>query len=426
MRPALAEIDELKARLDEHASGIVAWEGQLRRDREAAAVHASVAMEGVPVTVEEVRRVLADDRPQSVSPADAELVSGYRKAMGYVQARAEDPDFEWSPELLKAVQHEVLAGRKGTGRYGDTRYVYNETTDELIFTPPQTGVSALVAEACDRMNVWKDHPALRAAWIHVAVAAIHPFKDGNGRTARILASLAMYEGGFKRPEFCSLEEWWGNYKRSYYDAFRCLGESFDPQRDVTTFIKAHVDAQRSQVRALELTGRTNRQIWTALTRLCERRGLPDRAMFALWAAYNGQDVTRPYYRSLTDISETSATSDFNGLRTADLLLPHGETRGRRYTAGPNLYPDLARELDLQNPERADRRAIVNALTQRLAKPSVPAPQTIHLPSIPSAEAWGTPTVTGWADSTFRAVVSGQGRVEAVDSKKNETDEGGGA
>jgi Fic family protein len=51
-----------------------------------------------------------------------------------------------------------------------------------------------------------EHPAIGAAWIHVAVAAIHPFKDGNGRASRVVASLAIYRGGFKLPEFTSLEE----------------------------------------------------------------------------------------------------------------------------------------------------------------------------------------------------------------------------
>jgi Fic family protein len=46
----------------------------------------------------------------------------------------------------------------------------------------------------------------------VAVAAIHPFRDGNGRVARVVASLAMYRGGFNLPEFTSLEEWWGRHR----------------------------------------------------------------------------------------------------------------------------------------------------------------------------------------------------------------------
>ncbi|HYK97575.1 MAG TPA: Fic family protein, partial [Candidatus Acidoferrales bacterium] len=225
LTPTLHELDELRDTLDARGPLALDWEGQLRRDLEASAVQASVELEGVAVTVEEVRRILAGDLPRRVSPQDAGLVQGYREAMRYVQSRADDRVFRWSSELLKAIHHRVLAGARDGGRYGGARFVTDQATGDLIYTPPQDNVSALVDEMCDHMNADRSHPALQAAWVHVAFAAIHPFRDGNGRTARILSSLAMYRGGFKRPEFCSLEEWWGTHKDSYYAAFRVLGTS---------------------------------------------------------------------------------------------------------------------------------------------------------------------------------------------------------
>ena len=98
----------------------------------------------------------------------------------------------------------------------------------------------------------------------LAGAAIHPFRDGNGRVARVVASLAMYRGGFKLPEFTSLEEWWGRHRTDYYRAFHCLGETFDRGADVTPFIRAHMEAQLHQVRALDLRERVQQRIWTAV------------------------------------------------------------------------------------------------------------------------------------------------------------------
>jgi Fic family protein len=362
---ALAEIDELRATLDARGPLPLAWEGQLRRDLEAAAVQASVEMEGVAVTVEEVRRILAGDTPGRVSAEDAALVQGYREAMTYVQSRADDPVFRWSSELLKAIHHRVLAARRGASRYGEARFVADRATGDVIYTPPQDDIAELVEALCDRMNSWDAHPALHAAWAHVAFAAIHPFKDGNGRTARILSSLAMYRGGYKRPEFCSLEEWWGTHKAGYYAAFACLGRAFDPSADVTPFVRAHVDAQRSQVRALALREETNRAIWTALTRVSDEAGLPDRAAFALWDAYQGREITRPYYRAVADVSQSAATMDFSRLRSASLLTPRGRTRGRSYGAGPRLFPLLAAAVGLRTDD-PDRAAIVQAVTERLA------------------------------------------------------------
>src|SRR5207245_7262704 len=110
-----ADIDGLRAQLDARGPLVIGWDGQLRRDLQAAAVQASVAMEGVPVTLEEVRRILVGDRPAEVAPENAQLVEGYRDAMVYVQARADDPVFEWSAELLKAIHHRIVAGRRDLG-----------------------------------------------------------------------------------------------------------------------------------------------------------------------------------------------------------------------------------------------------------------------------------------------------------------------
>ena len=369
-----ADLDALRAQLDARGPLVIGWEGQLRRDLQAAAVHASVAMEGVPVTVEEVRRILAGDRPQSVAVEAAEFVEGYRDAMVYVQTRADDPVFEWSPELVKAIHHHVLAGRRdlGAGRYGTARTIRNDATQELIFTPPQVDIDKWVEAICDQMNTWdrhgtRPHLAFRAAWVHVAFAAVHPFKDGNGRTARVLASLTMYRGGFKRPEFCSLEQWWGTHKDAYYAAFRCLGDTFDPSADVTPFVLAHAEAQRSQVRALALREETNRQLWVALGNVSAGSGIPDRAAFALWDAYNGREITRPYYRAITGISNASATQDFSALRAAGLLVPEGRTRGRKYVAGKRLFQVIANELGIEHSDQADRDVIINELTRRVGQ-----------------------------------------------------------
>src|SRR6266498_1958073 len=234
------ELDAWQTRLDNRGPLPRAWAGRLRRDLEAEAIAASTSMEGVPVTVEEVRRILAGDLPP--------------------ETKAEDV-----PQLLDG--------------------------------------------ACSRMEEGHAHPAIGSAWIHVAAAAIHPFGDGNGRASRVVASLAMYREGFKLPEFTSLEEWWGRHLSDYYSAFRCLGESFDPNADVTAFIQAHMQAQVSQVRALDLRERVQQRIWIAVEEAVATAGLDPRVANAVWDAFFGREVTPRYYRPLADVSPATATTD---------------------------------------------------------------------------------------------------------------------
>ena len=374
----LEELDTWKHLLDERAPLPRAWAGRLRRDLEAEAVAASTSMEGVPVTVEEVHRILAGDRPSTTTPEDAELVRGYRDAMGFALRRADDPGFRWDRGLLVALHDLILAGRfsEGAGRLRTAMaYVGNSATGELIFTAAEPGeVPALTDEAMEVMQAGHPHPAIGAAWVHLAIAAIHPFRDGNGRTARISASLAMLRGGSRLPEFTSLEEWWGRHLGDYYASFGNLGSVFDPDVDVTAFIRNHIQAQLHQIRALDLRERTQRQIWLVIEEAVDDAGLDARVANAVWEGFFGRDVTSRYYRELVDVGEVTAATDLKGTVAAGLLSAVGAGRGRHYVTGPDLYRLIGQRLGVDiddggEPARSQLIAILIARAQDSARRS---------------------------------------------------------
>jgi len=348
------------------------WEGRLRRDLEAEAVAASTRMEGVNVTVDEVRRILAGDQPPNVEPQDRRLVEGYRDAMNFVLRQADDPAFSWDRGLIVGLHDRVLAGRydHGAGRLrrDEQVWVTNRVTGEEVYLPPPgEQVDALVEEAVIQMRTGGSHSAVAAAWIHVAIAAIHPFADGNGRSARILASLAMYRGGLRRREFTSLEEWWGHHLDDYDGLFACLGSAFVRGTDVTPFVQGHLKAQVHQVRALDLRINAERQVWMAVEETAEDVGMDRRLANALWDAFFGRDVTAGYYRSLTDVSPATATKDLGTAVAAGLLASEGERRGRRYFASDRLYQAVADTLLIEiETAAAPRDRIVTELGRRLA------------------------------------------------------------
>lgn len=372
LQEASAEVDAWKRLLDYRGPLPRAWAGRLRRDLEVEAVAASTRMEGVNVTLEEVRRILAGEAPPEVEPEDRSLVEGYRNAMSFVLRQADDPAFSWDRGLVAGLHDRVMAGRFGLGA-GRVRteipvYIVNGRTGKQVFLPPPgERVQDLLQAACDRMKEGHAHPAIAAAWMHVAIAAIHPFKDGNGRSARILASLAMYRGDFKRPEFTSLEEWWGRHLDDYYRLFDCLGTEFTGDADVTPFILGHVEAQLHQIRALDLRVRAEQQIWTAVEEAADDASLDRRLANALWDVFFDRSVTAGYYRSLADVSAATATSDLAAAVSSSLLRAEGERRGRRYHAGERLYLVIARSLsipDIGTPETA-KDEIIAELTRRL-------------------------------------------------------------
>lgn len=363
---ACAELDAWAQRLDERILSR-RWAGRLRRAIEAEAVAASTSMEGVPVTVSDTLRILAGDPPESVAERDRALVLGYRDAMSFVQRRADDGNLRWDRELVVGVQDRVLAGdlSAGSGRLrGGAAWVRNDLSGQVVFESAEhEQVPRLVDEICRVVARADWHPAVTAAWLHVAVAAVHPFKDGNGRTARVLASLAMYRGGFRHPAFTNLEEWWGRHPSGYYAAFECLGARFDPGTDVTDFVRAHVQAQVSQVISLALRQRTEGWLWTTLENMLTDLGLPERLANALYDSVFERDVTTGYYRDLIELSAVTARNDLAAACAAGLLKAEGRTRGRRYLPGDRLLPLIAGALGSVEPEL---QPILDELLRRAA------------------------------------------------------------
>lgn len=346
---ALARVAELRERLDAQGPIPRIWKGRTRRDLEAEATAASTMLEGVAVTVDEARRILAGDRPVGVSAADADLVAGYRDAMHLVLARADASAFAWHSELLLAVHHRVLAVHhrvlagsysSGAGRLREGQnWLTNRASGERVYLPPPANaVPTLIEGLCAWANASDEPAAIQAAIVHVSLAGIHPFKDGNGRTARIAASLAMYRGGYRMPQFTSLEEWWGRHAESYYRSFDCLGDEWDPEADLSAFVEAHVSAQATQVEALSLRNATERALWTVLEDIAVHDlRLHERATHGLYDAFFAREVTNRYYRTVADVSGVTASHDLGKLVASGLLQSRGGGRSAHYIATPELY-----------------------------------------------------------------------------------------
>ena len=338
----IRRIEELRALLDAQGPLPRIWTGRTRRDLEAEAVAASTIMEGVAVTVDEARRILAGDKPSGVSAEDIDLVDGYRDAMRFVLARADADAFQWQSELVLSLHHHVLGGSfaKGAGRFRETQnWLTNKASEAQVYLPPSPeAVPLLIDDLMTWLRATSEPGPVTAALAHVSIAGIHPFADGNGRTARIVASLAMYRAGFRLPQFTSLEEWWGRHLNDYYAAFDCLGAEWTPNADVTPFLEAHVRAQVAQVESLSLRNATERALWTVLQDAAViDMGLNERATHALYDAFFAREVTNRYYRGMADISEVTASHDLGKLVAAGVLVSRGAGRSAHYIAAPSLF-----------------------------------------------------------------------------------------
>lgn len=72
--------------------------------------------------------------------------------------------------------------------------------------PEPERLNGLIADTLERARSGGEPPALAAARLHLDLLVIHPFRDGNGRTARLLGSYLLLRSGFKSTLFTALEQ----------------------------------------------------------------------------------------------------------------------------------------------------------------------------------------------------------------------------
>jgi len=207
------------------------WEVSLRRDALLRSAHASTAIEGNPLSFEEVS-ALAAGREVMVWRKDRQEVLNYLEALEKIPDFAKNTPFTSDDflEVHRVVTKDTLENMEDVGTFRDLQvFVGNRITGEVIFMPPPTDqVPGLVGEFLEWFNSGESgdiDPVMVAGVTHYEIARIHPFIDGNGRTARVMATLTLYKQGFDLKRFFALDDYYDHDRRSYYAALRRVDQS---------------------------------------------------------------------------------------------------------------------------------------------------------------------------------------------------------
>jgi Fic family protein len=226
--PALLSLVEEIAVLRQQIHGAtveVPWVPALQKDSRARNVHASTAIEGNPLTLEQVR-ALEEGRELAAADERSEReVLNYFAGLRHLEKHAAKKRFRHEDVfalhriLVKGVMEQGAAGRYRTIAVRVGRYV----------PPPPTDISGLMYELLEWWNqpAGELSPVLSSAILHYRFEAIHPFADGNGRTGRALALWELYRRGFDTHHIFSVDEYYWEDRPRYYaalDAVRRAGE----------------------------------------------------------------------------------------------------------------------------------------------------------------------------------------------------------
>ena len=226
--PRLLSLVESIAGLRERIQGAaveLSWIPALQKDTRTRNVHASTAIEGNPLTLEQVRALEEGRKLVASDVRSSREVLNYFAGLRYVEQHA----------MKKAIRHEdlfelhrILADQvMDQGTAGTYRTIQVRVGNH--FPPAAVDVSGLMFELLDWWNRKSIElsPVLSSAILHYRFEDIHPFADGNGRTGRALSLWELYRRGFDSHHIFSVDEYYWEDRSGYYaalDAVRVAGE----------------------------------------------------------------------------------------------------------------------------------------------------------------------------------------------------------
>lgn len=210
----------------------LSWIPALQKDTRTRNVHASTAIEGNPLTLDQVR-ALEEGRELVASDARSRReVLNYFAGLRHVEKHTAKKKI--GHEDLFAL-HRILAGEvMDQGEAG--RYRSIAVRVGRYVPPPPTDVSGLMFELLDWWNKQSREisPVLSSAILHYRFEAIHPFADGNGRTGRALALWELYRRGFDTHHIFSVDEYYWEDRARYYSALETVRKE---DEDLTSWLE---------------------------------------------------------------------------------------------------------------------------------------------------------------------------------------------
>ena len=186
---------------------------------------ASSQIEGAVTTRKQAKEMLRkNDRPRSKS--EQMILNNYRTIQHIVDRKNEMLTPENLLEIHRLITFKTLDEKQDEGAYRDTNdiFVVDHVHSEVVHIPPDfKDVHGLMEQVCDFFNddnhEFFMHPVLKGIIIHFLTGFIHPFTDGNGRTARALFYWYLLSKGYWLTEYLSISRLIIKSKNQYEKAY---------------------------------------------------------------------------------------------------------------------------------------------------------------------------------------------------------------
>jgi Fic family protein len=311
------------------------WERQFREDTIIRTAHHTTALEGNPLSLDEARLILSD-KSHEVKGRSAHIqeVINYRSVIKYIETIVNTSKVITEDHMnhLHSLVVEGIVDPQEVTNYREKWYgTRNSTTGEISFVaPPPEELESLISsffEWLSSTDVNDLHPLIKAGIIIAEVARIHPYTEGNGRTARALGTASLYLDGYDIKRFFCLDEYYDQNSDGYYQAIQSYQKIDDPLTLWLEFFLEGLDIELSRVKNRVLKMSKDHRLKEEIGQVA----LSDREEEILKFIEEHRYIRNQDWRDLfPGISDDTILRDLKDMMDKGVIKKTGKTKGAQY------------------------------------------------------------------------------------------------
>lgn len=333
---------------------------ELEREAREISTYASTSIEGNPLPLTDVKRLLKNE-PSYIRNTEREVLN-YNEALKYLNDEmrkgAEIPD----EKLILKVHNKVTQGLLSPFASGKFRkepvFVNDPRTAKTIFWPPDhQDVPRLVKELIAFVKERHEgvDPIILAGLFHKQFVLVHPFVDGNGRTVRLMTKILLAAMGINTFNLFSFERYYNLNVTHYFEQVGGRGDFYDTEKiDFTPWLEYFADGILDEL--LRVKKELEQTTFTPASKIKKHH----ESILNYLKRYGSIDDKT--YSKLVARANSTRASDFSFLVEQKMIERHGGGPSTFYTLYGATVPVLFKETEkLLKEKRVTLKDMLNEL-----------------------------------------------------------------
>jgi len=205
---------------------------ELEKKAREISTYASTSIEGNPLPLTDVKQIIKN-KPENLRNSEQEIIN-YNAALEELNINLQKQSVNFNINLILSVHKKIVNNLIPKYQLGKLRkepvFVNNPKTDKTVYWPPDHGdVPELINGLLDFVIKKKGvvDPLIIAGIFHKQFVIIHPFTDGNGRTARICTKVILADMSLDTFNLFSFENYYNKNVTNYFNIVGVSGNYYD-------------------------------------------------------------------------------------------------------------------------------------------------------------------------------------------------------